>query len=95
MSVKLPDTASNFAQVQFRNISGGTVDLEFAVSDGQIIDNRFTSVGTVNVLIPGKAIAIGFNALAISNVAPGTSIAANALRKSIFIQNLKANGGDM
>lgn len=95
MSVKLPDTAKPFYSIRFQNLTGGTVTLEYAVSDGQIIDNRLTVSGTVIASIPGKAAAIGFNALAISNVAPGTSIAANTARRSIFIQNLKANAGDM
>jgi len=94
MSVKLGEIVKPFYYVRFQNITGAIVLLEFAISDGQIVDSRFNAVGVVNVITPGlPAAAYGF--VPCLAAAGGTLvIPANAARRSFFVQNLITNLGN-
>jgi len=96
MSVRLPDIAKPFYYIRFQNVTGGVVILQYAVSDGEIIDSRFAVAGILPVIIPGLAPAAGYGLIPVSNVAPGTLVVpANAARRSVLIQNIVANGANM
>ena len=96
MSVKLAAVAKPFYTIQFQNITGGIVLLEYAISTGEIVDSRFNAVGVVVAAIPGLAVANGYGVIQISNVAPGTVVMAlNIARRSFIIRNLAGNAGNM
>jgi hypothetical protein len=98
MSVRLPDVAKPFYVIRFWNNTGGAVALQYAVSDGEIVDSRFAVAGILPVFIPGLAPANGYGWVPVSNVAPGTLVVpANAARRSVIIQNLPPpiNAGNM
>ena len=96
MFIKLSDSADPFTLIYVQNLTGGDLLLEMGISSGEIGDNRLTVTGTVISSIPGLAVAAGYGLVAISSAAGGTLVAAsNAARRSIIIQNLKTNGGDM
>jgi len=92
MSVRLPDMDKAFYNLRFQNNTGAITVLEFALSDGSIQDNRFNTVGIVNVFVPGFAPAAGFNLVPCLAAAGGTVIVpANPARRSIIIRNLIGN----
>lgn len=75
ISVRLPDN-QNFTEIKFKNVSGAACTIEFAVSAGDVIDNRFIITGDITVTDISDAIT--------------TPVPITALDKNYLINNAAA-----
>jgi hypothetical protein len=96
MAIRLPDNSKAFYNIKFWNVTGGIMALEYAVSDGAIVDTRFNVAGVIPVIMPGTAVVPAYGLVPCLAAAGGSLvIPANAARRSILIQNLIGNAGNM
>jgi len=90
LSLELPQ-GDSFVYLEFRNSEAGPVTIKFSLSNGKIFDNRVTISGTLDVTETTNAINTPA-AVAVEVAVPGAAtIAANANRREILIQNNGAN----
>lgn len=81
--------ATNFGKLRFRNSSGSSMTIEFAISSGRIIDNRVTiSTSTIlSVNNTGQTMSTPA-AYAVATAAPGAAfLAAASTTREVIMQN--------